>query len=220
MRAIVIRLGCLPVLVLTLITMPRCLTNPPALAIYQQKCARCHGKSGEGAKEYPQPLVGNRSLEQLTQYIARTMPEDAPGTCTGAEAEKVAAYIFDAFYSPAAQARIKAPTLQLARLTVNEYRNAVADLIGSFPAGKTASPAKRERPARRVFHHAAKRNLAFTRIDPEVRFDFRPAEPGFRQAQDAGDCRELAGLRRGPRHRACTTSSSAPSIRPGCGSTT
>src|SRR5438045_1943454 len=78
--------------------------EPAGAAVYQQKCARCHGKSGEGAKAHPQPLAGNRSLAQLTKYISKSMPEDAPGTCTGADAEKVAAYIFDAFYSPAAQA--------------------------------------------------------------------------------------------------------------------
>src|SRR5262249_43293421 len=60
--------------------------EPTGAAIYQQKCARCHGKSGEGAKAYPTPLVGNRSLAQLTRYIAKSMPEDAPGTCTGAAA--------------------------------------------------------------------------------------------------------------------------------------
>src|SRR5262245_1250365 len=71
--------------------------EPAGAAIYQQKCARCHGKSGEGTKAYPSPLVGKRSLAALARYIARAMPEDAPGTCTGPEAQKVAAYIFDAF---------------------------------------------------------------------------------------------------------------------------
>ena len=53
--------------------------------------------------------MGNRSQPQLAKYIAKSMPEDDPGTCTGADAEKVAAFIFEAFYSPAAQARKKAP---------------------------------------------------------------------------------------------------------------
>ena len=216
MRAIVIRLGCLPVLVLTLITSARGADEPAGLAVYQQKCARCHGKSGEGAKEYPHPLVGNRSQAQLTKYIARAMPEDAPGTCTGAEAEKVAAYIFDAFYSPAAQARIKAPVLQLARLTVNEYRSAIADVVGSIPAGKTATS---EKNGLRGQYFAAKRKQVFTRIDPEVRFDFLSAGPDF----DKLNTPEIAANWQGRSWRsipACTTSSSAPSIRRGCGSTT
>src|SRR5262249_52545218 len=74
--------------------------------IYQQKCASCHGASGEGTDDhYPKPLVGERSVEGLARVIARTMPEDDPGTCVGAEAEKVAAYIYETFYSKAAQAR-------------------------------------------------------------------------------------------------------------------
>ena len=62
------------------------------------------------------------------------MPEDAPGECVGEDAEKVAAFIYEAFYSKAAQARNKfqAPRIELSRLTVRQYRNAVADLVGSF----------------------------------------------------------------------------------------
>jgi hypothetical protein len=162
--------------------------EPTGAAIYQQKCARCHGKSGEGSKEHKQPLVGNRSLPQLAKYIARSMPEDAPGTCTGAEAEKVAAYIFDAFYSPAAQARIKAPRVELARLTVSEYRNAVADLVGTFGPGKTApvgsrSPDRDTTPGLRGEYYSAggkkNRTLAFARIDPVVRFDLGAASPDY-----------------------------------------
>src|SRR5262245_60391571 len=82
--------------------------------IYRQRCAKCHGAAGEGTTEhYPQPLVGDRSVAALARRIARTMPEDAPGTCVGAEAETVAAYIHDAFYSPAAQVRNQPPRLEL-----------------------------------------------------------------------------------------------------------
>jgi cytochrome c553 len=155
--------------------------EPTGVEIYQQKCARCHGKTGEGAKEHPQPLIGNRSLEQLSKYIAKKMPEDAPGTCIGPDADKVAAYIFEAFYSPAAQARNKAPRVELARLTVNEYRYAVADLIGSFRAGKKI-PEKTEHGLRgEYFNKEGKKNrtLAFSRIDPVVRIDFGPSNPDY-----------------------------------------
>ena len=155
--------------------------EPIGAGIYQQKCARCHGKTGGGTKEHPQPLVGNRSLLQLTRYIGKFMPEDAPGTCTGVDAEKVAAYIFDAFYSPAAQARIKAPRTELAHLTVNEYRYAIADLIGTIPPGKTKS-AKNEQGLRGEYYATAekrKRTLAFARLDPVVRFDFLSPSPDF-----------------------------------------
>jgi hypothetical protein len=153
--------------------------EPSGAAIYQQKCARCHGKSGEGAKEYPAPLTGKRSLPQLTRYIAKSMPEDAPGTCTGAEADKVAAYIFDAFYSPAAQARKKAPRVELARLTVSEYRNAVADLISPPRSGATGAAREETGLRGSYFNSGGKRNrtLAFSRLDPVVRFDFGPSSP-------------------------------------------
>src|SRR5271165_2540643 len=76
--------------------------------IYLQLCARCHGAEGEGTKkEYPQPLVGKRSLEQLARYIAKSMPEDDPCKLKPAEAQRVSEYIFDTFYSPAAQSRQK-----------------------------------------------------------------------------------------------------------------
>src|SRR5207302_1597477 len=72
--------------------------------IYRQMCARCHGTAGEGTKEdYPRSLAGNRSVAQLARLIAKTMPDDDPGTCVGEEAEKVAAYIYEAFYSQEAQ---------------------------------------------------------------------------------------------------------------------
>ena len=157
-------------------------SNPRAAAIYQQKCARCHGKSGEGAKDHPHRLVGNRSLMQLAKYIAKSMPEDDPGTCTGADAEKVAAFIFDAFYSPAAQARNKTPRLELARLTVSEYRNAVADLVGGFRSGKTGKSTKDEHGLRgEYFTSGGKKNrsLAFARIDPIVLFDLGASSPDY-----------------------------------------
>src|SRR5579863_8366789 len=86
--------------------------------IYAKKCLSCHGKGGEGTKEHPELLIGDRSLEKLTAYVAKSMPEDKPGTCIGEEARKVSAYIYDAFYSRAAQARNKPPRIELARLTV------------------------------------------------------------------------------------------------------
>jgi hypothetical protein len=156
--------------------------EPAGAAIYIQKCARCHGKAGEGAKEYPRPLVGNRSLPQLTKYIGKFMPDDAPGTCKGPDAEKVAAYIFDAFYSPAAQARIEAPRAAFARLTVAQYRYAIADLVGGIGAGKSET-APTTQGLRGEYYTGGggkkKRTLAFARVDPTVHFDFGPGSPDF-----------------------------------------
>jgi cytochrome c553 len=101
--------------------------------IYQESCVRCHGAHGEGVKEeYAKPLVGDRPLDDLTKVIVETMPEDEPEKCVGDDAAKVAAYIFDAFYSKAAQARNSRPRVELSRLTVRQFRESVADLIGGF----------------------------------------------------------------------------------------
>src|SRR5262249_18679582 len=88
--------------------------------IYRQKCASSHGAGGEGTREeYPHPLAGDRTLPRLVAYIAKSMPDDAPGECVGEDAEKVGAYIFEAFYSKAAQARNKPARIELSHLTVN-----------------------------------------------------------------------------------------------------
>jgi len=175
----------LSILVLAVLCLPNIAgaDEPAGADIYQQKCARCHGMSGEGAKAHPQPLVGNRSQAQLAKFIAKSMPEDKPGTCTGPEAEKVAAFIYGAFYSPAAQARIKkSPRIELAHLTVNEYRQALADLVGGFPSTKTTAPARDEHGLRGEYFAKdgkGKRTRVINRIDPIVRFDFGKTTPDF-----------------------------------------
>lgn len=87
--------------------------------IYQQRCAVCHGAAGEGTAAAPTPLIGDKSIAELSAVIAATMPQDAPGTCTGADAEHVAAYLHDEFYSPIAQARRHPPRVEFSRLKIN-----------------------------------------------------------------------------------------------------
>jgi mono/diheme cytochrome c family protein len=154
--------------------------------IYRQRCARCHGKAGEGTEEnYPHALAGNRSVAQLSRYIAKSMPDDDPGTCTGEDARKVAAFIYEAFYSKAAQPRNQPPRVELSRLTVRQYREAAADLVGSF------RPATRPDPRRglqgeyfqsRGFRGRV-RGRVFERLDPQVRFDFGVASPDAQKLQ-------------------------------------
>lgn len=99
-------------------------------------CAECHGKNGQGVDgKYDEPLIGDRSLEALTRKIEKTMPEDKEGTCVGEDAKAVSAYIYDAFYSQAAQARISPPAKDLTRLTIGQYRTSVMDLVGRFRMG-------------------------------------------------------------------------------------
>lgn len=110
--------------------------NHPGEAIYRKECASCHGKKGEGvAGKHDEPLIGRRNVPALSKYIAKSMPEDKEGTIVGKDADDVAAYIFDSFYSPAAQLRNSPVHEDLSRLTVEQYQNSVADLIGRFQGG-------------------------------------------------------------------------------------
>ena len=146
--------------------------------IYQQVCASCHGAKGEGTIEsYPHPLVGERSIGELTEYIGKSMPEDKPGTVVGEEARKVSQFIHDACYAPTAQARNTPVRVELSRLTVRQYRNAVADLIGSFRGTwkiEDNQGLRGEYFKARGFRGNAR---AFERVDPVVAFDFKDKSP-------------------------------------------
>ncbi len=145
--------------------------------IYRQKCASCHGPNGEGSKDYEKPLAGERSVAQLAKVIARSMPQDDPGTLSQADAEKVAAYVHETFYSPAARERNRPARIELARLTVRQYRNAVADLVGSF------RPVVRwdEQRGLKGEYYKGRRlgrgERVLERVDPEIKFDFGTESP-------------------------------------------
>ncbi len=111
--------------------------------LYRQKCADCHGARGEGvADKYKESLVGDWSLPRLARYIEKNMPDDHPGTLAPRESEAVAAYVFETFYSPAAQARLHPARVELAHLTNRQYAVTVADLIRSL-----APPTAEEGPS-------------------------------------------------------------------------
>ena len=83
-----------------------CLAEPKLSGelLYTKLCAKCHGDQGQGVPdEHDEPLAGDWPIEKLTRVITRTMPDDDPKKCIGDEAERVARYIFDAFYAPDAQ---------------------------------------------------------------------------------------------------------------------
>ena len=96
-------------------------------------CAKCHGKSGEGTdEEYPERLQGELSVGELARLIDKTMPFQHPEKIGAEESLLVSAFIHDAFYSPIAQERNRPARIELSRLTVRQYQNAVTDLVGSF----------------------------------------------------------------------------------------
>jgi hypothetical protein len=180
--------------------------HPEGAAIYQKMCADCHGNKGQGVPDkYDEPLHGNRSVEALTKRIARTMPDDDVGACVGDDAKRVAEFIYDAFYSPRAQARLNPPEFDLARLTIAQYRTSVADIVGRFRPGfdrplgaehglrahytgvileKPADPAAADAkpvdqpPVKKV--DTKEKDLPktkFDRVDPQVAFDFKTESP-------------------------------------------
>jgi len=145
---------------------------PTGQAVYKAECARCHGPTGEGTKETSRPLVGEKSPGQLFKLISRTMPDDDPGSCSDDEYRKVSAYIYDAFYSTDAQARLNPPRVAFSHLTVGQYRSAVADLIGGYR--NAAKPDDRRGLRGEYFNSRDTRNekRLIDRIDPQVNFDF------------------------------------------------
>ena len=93
------------------------------------------------------------------------------------DAAKVAAYIYGEFYSPEAQVRNKPARVELSRLTVRQYQNAVADLVGSF---RHVSEWGSERGLRAQYNPS--RNFRrdsnrVERVDPEINFDWGVESP-------------------------------------------
>jgi hypothetical protein len=142
-------------------------------------CVKCHGREGEGVKgKYDDPLRGDRSLEKLTRYIDRAMPDDDPKKCVGEDAAAVAKFIYDAFYSREAQLRKNPPRVELVHLTRRQYAHTVADLLKPF----TGSDGKltEERGLRATYY--SRKNYddekkAFDRRDRQVDFDFGAGNP-------------------------------------------
>lgn len=157
--------------------------GPTGEQIYKTLCANCHGAKGEGDnKHYPQPLTGDRSVLELAEYIDKSMPEKQPEKCVGEDARQVAEYIHSAFYSPIAQARLRPPRIELSRLTVRQYRNSVADLLGSFRGADTNWTNDRGLKAEYFKTRRQRReDRALERVDPIVRFDFGEGTPDSQQ---------------------------------------
>ena len=102
-------------------------------AIYMEHCASCHGDKGQGvADEYDEALVGKKSITSLTKYIHKSMPEDDEDAVIDDDARAVSEYMYHAFYSPEAQAKLKPVRKDLLRRTQHQHRRALSDLVASF----------------------------------------------------------------------------------------
>jgi len=145
--------------------------------IYVAICAACHGPQGEGTKKHDKRLEGGRSVAQLAELIRETMPANDVGLLSSKDAEAVATYIHGAFYSQVARERNRPARVELARLTVRQYRNSVADLVGSFrwePKFGDTRGLKGEYYAARNIRNEKR---VLERTDPQVAFDFGTNAP-------------------------------------------
>ncbi|QDV31322.1 PA14 domain protein [Planctopirus ephydatiae] len=147
-------------------------------ALFAQKCASCHGAAGQGGTEsYKTPLIGDASIVELTRIIDATMPEGEPEQLDKAQSEDVARYIYDAFYSPDAQIRNSPSRIELSRLTVRQYQQAVTDLLGSFRGGYENTNEFGLKATYFDGRRFRKEDKKLERIDPVVQFDFGEGKP-------------------------------------------
>ncbi|MGV3614967.1 MAG: DUF1592 domain-containing protein [Fimbriimonas sp.] len=145
-------------------------------AIYARQCAKCHGAKGEGGPAFAKPLTGTRSIAELARFIHAEMPP-GPNKTPTPDAERVAAYIHGAFYSPLAQERNRPARVALSRLTVRQFRNAVADLLAiPYPVMPAEAPGGLKGEYFKGRDRSEKARV-FERVDPEVQFDFGTEGP-------------------------------------------
>ena len=171
---------------------------------------------------YPQPLAGDKSPSQLAAFIDASMPEDDPGTCVGDDAKSVAAYVYDSFYSAAAQATTSRRAWNSRRVTANQYVNLVTDLMGNPYAAPPRDAPRRLRgfySGRHRVEDQVRDDPPVEQVDPCIDFDFGSKRPvKGKIATDEyriywqGACT--------PRRRATTTSISTPPAAAGFFSTT
>ena len=154
--------------------------------IYSASCADCHGDQGGGVEDAcEEPLHGDLSIGELATLIEQTMPEGEPEACVGEEARSVAAYVHKAFYSLEARINLGVtpkPRVELVRLTVEQYRNSIADLLHFFTpplkrrGSEVADPGlQAEYFQSKGMSKANARKL--TRVESVVDYDFGEASP-------------------------------------------
>ncbi|MCS7467507.1 DUF1588 domain-containing protein [Stieleria sp. ICT_E10.1] len=141
--------------------------------IYAQQCLSCHGEGGRGETDgYADPLVGDASIGELAEIISDTMPEEDPGQCIGDDAKAVAEFIYESFYSEAAQLRNRPARQQFSRLTGTQLQQSLADLYQHF----FGTPFRvQERGLSASYFDSGrwdKKHLKVERVDPVLDFDF------------------------------------------------
>jgi cytochrome c553 len=161
--------------------------KPDGAEIYRSLCAECHGRVGEGVKgKFDDPLIGDESISRLARVIHKTMPEDAEEKCVDADAAAVAEYIYHEFYSPGSRRRQGTARIELARMTVRQFRESVADLVGSFYGGRDVDDRRGLEADYYKSRGSSRDKRAFKRVDAAVDFNFgtnAPAGEGFKNEE-------------------------------------
>jgi len=99
--------------------------------LYQQMCQVCHGETGEGGLG-PALRDETKSKSELASIISSSMPQYAPGQCTGDCATEIAEFIKDGLTTKALRCDAVTPAPRRLRLlTRREYRATVRDLFGA-----------------------------------------------------------------------------------------
>ena len=149
--------------------------------LYAAQCASCHGDTGQGvADQYPDVLAGDMSLQALTDVINDTMPAEDPSLCVDADAEAVAKFVFESFYSPAAQSKKTANTIELAHRTNVQLKNSFSDLLSRFSGKFWIDKSVVERGMKASYFQSRSFDSAKslgTQIDPVIEFDFGNNSP-------------------------------------------
>ena len=161
--------------------------NAKGEAVYARQCLSCHGKGGKGARSIRTRWWATSRFSNCPSTSPRrcptTTPTPAPATRLGRWRNTSTA----AFYSNVARARNQPARIELSRLTVRQYQNAVCDLIGwgrgamvwDGPKGLQAQYYKTKR--------RKKDDRLAEQVDPTVEFDFDAKLPG----SDKGAGREF-----------------------------
>lgn len=147
-------------------------------SLYVQQCASCHGANGEGGTDgYDEPLYGDRSLADLTRVIEETMPEEEPDLCQGADAALVAEFMYGAFYTDEARAKMGTARVEMSRLTVRQYQSAVTDLFGRFIGQSEADDRRGLSGTYYNSRNFSRKEMKIERIDGQIDFDFGEQSP-------------------------------------------
>ena len=164
--------------------LPAMVGSSPAIAfevnrgqtIFKQLCADCHGANGEGVSgAYDAPLSGDLAQKELTDIIAKTMPEGAPEQCDGADAAAVAQYIFSSFY--ASSGSDIQPRTSLSRLTGEQLRQSLADLYGHFQSNPWTQNDRGVAASYYEGKNRSKDKLRSERTDAVIDFNFGKEAP-------------------------------------------